>query len=67
MLDPHADFILALMEADKDITLVESADRLATERGLRVVPATVLYWLNRRAITFKNRTRQRATASRRAA
>ena len=68
VLDPHEDFILALIEADKDITLVEIGDQLADKCGLRVVPATIWYWLDRRAITFKkNRARQRAATSRRAA
>ena len=64
VLDPHEGFILALIEADKDITLVEIADRLADTCGLRVVPATIWYWLDRRAITFKKtRARQRAAAA----
>lgn len=68
VLDPHEVFILALIEADKDITLAEIAGRLEGERGLRVVPSTIWYWLDRRAITFKkNCARQRAAASRRAA
>lgn len=68
VLDPHEAFILGLVEADKDITLVEIADRLDEEHDLRVVPSTIWYWLDRRAITFKkNRARQRAAASRRAA
>ena len=68
VLDPHEAFILELIGADKDITLVEIADRLAEVRGLRVVPSTIWYWLDRRAITFKkNRARQRTAASRRAA
>ena len=68
VLDPHEGFILALIEADKDITLAEIADRLADTRGLLVDPSTIHNWLDRRAITFKkNRTRQRAAASRRAA
>jgi transposase len=68
VLDPHEAFILALIEADKDITLSEIADRLDAECGLRVVPSTIWYWLDRRGITFKkNRARQRAATSRRAA
>jgi transposase len=68
VLDPHAAFILGLIEGDKDITLTEIADRLEAGCGLRVVPSTIWYWLDRRAITFKkNRARQRAATSRRAA
>jgi transposase len=68
VLDPHEGFILGLIAADRDVTLAEIADRLEAECGLRVVPSTIWYWLDRRAITFKkNRARQRAAASRRAA
>ncbi len=60
ILDPHAAFILGLIEVDKDITLVEMVEQLETNRDLRVAPSTIWYWLDRRAITFKkNRTRQR--------
>jgi len=66
--DPYAGFIVGLIEADKDITLREIAERLEAECGLRVVPSTIWYWLDRRWITFKkNRARQRAATSRRAA
>lgn len=68
ILDPHEGFILDLIAAEKDITLVEIADRLGESRGLRVVPSTIWYWLDRRSITFKkNGARQRAAAARRAA
>jgi transposase len=68
VLDPHEVFIFGLIEADKDITLAEIADRLDAECRLRVVPLTIWYFLNRRRITFKeNGARQRAAASRRAA
>ena len=53
VLDPHEGFILGLIAANKDVTLAEIAERLAADRSLRVVPATVWYWLDRRAITFK--------------
>lgn len=64
ILDPYAALILELIDAQKDITLVEIADRLEAKHGLRVVPSTIWYWLDRRGITFKkNRTRQRARAA----
>ncbi|TPQ50135.1 IS630 family transposase [Prosthecomicrobium hirschii] len=53
VLDPHEGFILGLIAANKDVTLAEIAERLAADRSLRVVPATIWYWLDRRAITFK--------------
>jgi transposase len=54
-LDPHADFILALLEAEADITLAEIAARLEAEHGMRAALATVWGFLNRRGITFKKR------------
>jgi transposase len=53
VLDPHEAFILGLIEADKDMTLAEIADRLESECSLRVACSTIWYWLDRRAITFK--------------
>ena len=68
VLDPHEAFLLGLIEADKDITLAEMAERLAGVRGMRVVASTIWYWLDRRAMTFKkNGARQRAAAARRTA
>ena len=55
-LDPYADFILALVAAEVDITLAEIAARLEAEHGLRAAPATVWYFLDRRGITFKKKT-----------
>jgi transposase len=63
-LDAHEGFILGLIEADKDITLSEIADRLVIDHGLRVVPSTIWYFLDRRGMTFKkNRARDRAAKS----
>jgi len=56
-LDPHEDFILAMIEAQPDITLSEISEALATERGTRAVPSTVWMFLDRRCITFKKRQR----------
>jgi transposase len=59
-LDAHEAFILGLIDAAPDITLAEIAERLGAEFGVRAVPATVWYFLDRRGITFKkNRARQR--------
>ncbi len=46
-LDGYETFILALVEADSDITLSEIADRLETDHGLRVVPSTIWYFRDR--------------------
>ena len=53
-LDRHEAFILGLIEAAPDITLAEIAERLAEERGVRVVPSTVWMFLARHGITYKN-------------
>jgi transposase len=62
-LDPHAAFILALTDETPDITLAEIAERLAAERGVRVVPSTVWMFLDKRGITFKKRQRMRASSN----
>jgi transposase len=54
-LDPHADFIFGLLEEKIDISLVEIAERLESERGVRVVPATIWYFFDKRDWTFKKR------------
>lgn len=56
-LDPHEAFILSLVAARKDIALAEIAERLDAEHGVRVCPATIWYFFDRRAITFKKRPR----------
>lgn len=61
VLDLHMDFILSLIDAEKDITLAEMADQLAAETGLRVVPSTIWYFLARRGITYKKRLHTRAS------
>jgi transposase len=56
-LDPHADFIFALVDERVDISLAEIAERLLAERSIRVVPATIWYFFQRRGWTFKKRPR----------
>lgn len=60
-LDPHAAFILDLIEADKDIALKEIGERLVETFGVKACPATIWYWLDRRGITFKKRPHMRAS------
>jgi transposase len=55
-LDAHADFILALVAAEVDITLAEIAARLEAEHGMRAASATVWYFLDLRGMTFKKTT-----------
>lgn len=62
-LDPHGGFILGLIEATADITLTEIAERLARDRGVRVVPSTVWMFLARRGITYKKRRRMPASSN----
>lgn len=62
-LDVHADFILALVAAQADITLAEIAVKLEAEHGMRAAPATVWYFFDRRGITFKKRRRMPANRS----
>lgn len=54
-LDRHEAFILDLVEAQKDITLTEIAERLASERGVRVCRSLVWCFFHKRGITFKKR------------
>lgn len=54
-LDPHAEFIFALLDKGVDISLVEIAARLRAERGMSVAPATIWYFFERRDWTFKKR------------
>ena len=40
-LDPHRDFLLDLIAATEDITLVEMQEHLAAERGIRASVGTI--------------------------
>lgn len=63
-LEAHAEEILALIEARRDITLAEIVEHLDREHGLEVAQSTVWRLLDRHGMTFKkNRARQRAAAS----
>ncbi|UOM36738.1 hypothetical protein [Acuticoccus sp. I52.16.1] len=53
-LDAHEAFIMALVEAGKDITLTEIAERLRADRGVQVSRALVWYFFDKRGVTFKN-------------
>ena len=58
-LDPHRDFLLGLIEAKDDISLVEMQERLAAERGLRASVGTIWTFLDRAGLTFKKSPRMR--------
>ena len=63
-LDTHESFILGLVEAGtKDISLAEIAERLATERGLRVGITSIWTVLDRHGLTFKKRPPTRRSSS----
>ena len=63
-LDPHAAFILELVEERKDIALHEIAEALAAERGVATCPASVWYFFSRRGLTFKKRRAMPASSAR---
>jgi len=63
-LEAHAEAILGLIEARRDITLLEIAEHLDRAHGLQVAQSSVWRLLDRHGMTFKkNRARQRAAAS----
>ena len=67
-IEAYRDVILAAVEAEVDITLVELAERLRSEHGASFAPSTVWRFLDRHGLTFKkNSARQRAGAARRRA
>ena len=54
-LDPHRDFLLDLIAATADITLVEMQEHLAAERGIRASVGTIWTFLDRCHMTVKKR------------
>jgi transposase len=65
-IEVFADVILAAIEAQKDVSLVELAELLRTGHGVSFAASTVWRFLDRHAMTFKkNSTRQRAGTARR--
>lgn len=64
-IEAYRDVILAAIEAEVDITLVEIAELLHREHGTSFAPSTVWRFLDRHDLTFKkNGARQRAGAAR---
>ena len=65
-IEAYREVILAAIEAQKDITLVELAELLRTKHAASFAASTVWRFLDRHAMTFKkNIARQRAGAARR--
>ena len=54
-LDPHRAFLLDLIEAKDDITLVEMQERLRAERGITASVGTIWTFLDRCNMTVKKR------------
>ena len=52
-LDPHRDFLLGLIEAKDDISLVEMQERLAAERGIRASVGAIWTFLDCCNMTVK--------------
>jgi transposase len=66
-LDPHREFLIALIDAAPDLTLDELLARLLEEHGMKAARSTLWTFLGRCGLTFKkNRSRQRAGSSGRA-
>jgi transposase len=63
VLDAHADFIFEVLKDVPDTTLEEMAERLAQERGVKVVYTAVWKFLDRRGFTHKKRPLMRASKS----
>ncbi len=60
VLDAHAAFIFVLIDKTPDITLEEISERLAAERGVKVVATAVWKFLDRHDMTHKKRPLTRA-------
>ncbi len=60
-LEPHRDYLLALIDAAPDLTLDELLARLLEEHGVRAARSTLWTFLDRCGLTFKkNGSRERA-------
>ena len=65
-IEAYGGAILAAIEAEVDITLVELAELLRSQHGVSFAPSTVWRFLDRHDLTFKkNSARQRAGTARR--
>ncbi len=65
-LEPHAAWLLELVEQESDLTLAEIVERLWQQRGVRTTDSSVDRFFKRHGVTFKkNSARRRAGAPRR--
>lgn len=62
-LDAHVDFIVAMIEDQKDITLDEMVVRLAGERDVTIGRSMLNKWLHSRGFTYKKRPRMQWSRS----
>jgi transposase len=53
-LDAHEDFIIGMIEDEKDITLNEMVLRLHEDRAVSIGRSALDVWLRKRGWTFKN-------------
>jgi transposase len=60
-LDPHREFLLGLVEAEPDITIVEMQERLRREAGGIAATGTIWKFLDRNGLRFKKRPPTRAS------
>ncbi len=65
-LDAHTAFIVAMIEAQKDITLDEMVVRLADERDMGIGRSMLSKWLRSRGFTYKKRPHMHWSRSARA-
>lgn len=54
-LDAHEDYIVGMIEEEKDITLNEMVLRLSEERAVSIGRSALDIWLRKRGWTFKKR------------
>ena len=62
-LDQHREFLLALIEAEPDITIAEMQERLRSEAGVTAAVGTIWTFLDRAGLTFKKRPPTRPSRS----
>ena len=62
-LDPHREFLLALIEAEPDITIAEMRERLRSAAGVTASVGTIWTFLDRAGLTFKKRPPTRPSRS----
>jgi transposase len=67
-LEAHADWLLALITAEPDLSLAELTQRIETERGLKTSTSAVDRFVQRHGLSFKkNAARRRAGSTGRGA